>query len=238
MMNNQIMLYDYYAVIVSDSLNTERHAHIAHQITYSLDARPFRIDINDHVESTSAIFIPSQVNHKFLDEKGKFLSILIDNESIFNGEEISVKLRSVEKIPKEAEEIETLLKKLGLMNASQDSRIVETLGLINKAENLEDIRLVDISQNVGLSESRLLHLFKSEVGVPFRKYILWKKLRKAISEFSTIDGRSLTDIALASGFSDSAHLSKVVKASFGLSPSEILKNSQFIKDSSKSSELL
>lgn len=231
MMNNQIILHDYYAVIISDSLNTERHSHIAHQISYSLDAKPFRVEVNNRVESKRAVFIPSQVNHKFLDEKGKYLTILIDNESTFSEIDLSEKFLTIKEFPKGKDEIVKLLNQLGLSNdKSLDTRVMRTLDLIKNSQNLESIRIKEIAQDVDLSESRLLHLFKAEVGVPFRKYILWKKLKSAVTEFSANTGRNFTEIALDAGFSDSAHLSKVIKASFGLSPSDILKNSQFIKD--------
>lgn len=231
MMNNQIILHDYYAVIISDSLNTERHSHIAHQISYSLDAKPFRVEVNNRVESKLAILIPSQVSHKFLDEKGKYLSILIDNDSTFSEVDLNKRIHSIKDFPKDMNEVVKLLNQLGLNSSKAlDTRVMTILDLIKNSQNLENIRLSEIAQDIGLSESRLLHLFKAEVGVPFRKYILWKKLKRAVTEFSANTGRNFTEIALDAGFSDSAHLSKVVKASFGLSPSEILKNSQFIKD--------
>lgn len=231
MMNNQIILHDYYAVIISDSLNTERHSHLAHQISYSLDAKPFRVEVNNRVEAKLAILIPSQVSHKFLDEKGKYLSILIDNDSTFSEVDLNERIHSIKDFPKDMNEVVKLLNQLGLNSSKAlDTRVMTILDLIKNSQNLENIRLSEIAQDIGLSESRLLHLFKAEVGVPFRKYILWKKLKRAVTEFSANTGRNFTEIALDAGFSDSAHLSKVVKASFGLSPSEILKNSQFIKD--------
>jgi AraC-like DNA-binding protein len=231
MMNNQIILHDYYAVIISDSLNTERHSHIAHQISYSLDAKPFRVEVNNSIESKLAILIPSQVSHKFLDEKGKYLSILIDNDSTFSEVDLNKRIHSIKGFPKDMNEVVKLLNQLGLNSSKAlDTRVMTILDLIKNSKNLESIRLSEIAQDIGLSESRLLHLFKAEVGVPFRKYILWRKLKRAVTEFSANTGRNFTEIALDAGFSDSAHLSKVVKASFGLSPSEILKNSQFIKD--------
>jgi AraC-like DNA-binding protein len=230
-MNNQIILHDYYAVIISDSLNTERHSHIAHQISYSLDAKPFRVEVNNSIESKLAILIPSQVSHKFLDEKGKYLSILIDNDSTFSEVDLNKRIHSIKDFPKDMNEVVKLLNQLGLNSSKAlDTRVMTILDLIKNSKNLESIRLSEIAQDIGLSESRLLHLFKAEVGVPFRKYILWRKLKRAVTEFSANTGRNFTEIALDAGFSDSAHLSKVVKASFGLSPSEILKNSQFIKD--------
>lgn len=78
-----------------------------------------------------------------------------------------------------------------------------------------------------LSESRFLHLFKKELGLPFRKYLLWLKLRRFFSHLQ--NGKNITTAAHEAGFSDSSHLSRFFADSFGLNPSEILKNSQFIQ---------
>lgn len=78
-----------------------------------------------------------------------------------------------------------------------------------------------------LSESRLLHLFKEQIGVPIRNYILWTRLKKAIEII--IMGESLTYAAHSVGFSDSSHMTKTFISNFGLNPTEIFKNSKFIQ---------
>lgn len=71
-----------------------------------------------------------------------------------------------------------------------------------------------------ISPSRLTHIFTDEIGIPFRKYVLWLRLRRVVDEIS--DGANLTEAAFAAGFSDSPHLSKVFRENFGLSPSALL----------------
>lgn len=71
-----------------------------------------------------------------------------------------------------------------------------------------------------LSPSRLTHLFTREVGIPFRRYGLWVRLR--IAAEAVAGGADLTRAAAAAGFSDSPHLSRVFKTNFGLSPSALL----------------
>tara|TARA_Y100000296_G_C5153898_1_gene247917 strand:- start:940 stop:1506 length:567 start_codon:yes stop_codon:yes gene_type:complete len=177
------------------------------------------------------LFIPSGKPHKFLQSNSKYLSILMDNESLFEIEELKRRIENLDTFPRELEDVVSLFENLGIDSEKNiDPRIVKIKEMIEKAENLENIRLNEISKEISLSESRTLHLFKEEVGVPFRKYILWKKLKRAISLFANSKDKKFIDIALEAGFSDSAHLSKIIKSSFGLSPTEIFKNSQFIKD--------
>ena len=73
-----------------------------------------------------------------------------------------------------------------------------------------------LSARVHLSPSRFAHLFKRVVGVPVRRYVLWLKMRRALD--LAIAGDSLTTAALSAGFSDSAHLSRSVRAMMGIAP--------------------
>lgn len=112
--------------------------------------------------------------------------------------------------------------KLGL-----DPRIEKILREINS--NIQKPRFVfsDFAKEVSLSESRLLHLFKDEVGIPFRRYVLWARLKKAVIEIQ--NGNSITQAAYAAGFSDAPHFSNIYTKMFGLKPSLPLKPSHFIK---------
>jgi len=81
------------------------------------------------------------------------------------------------------------------------------------------VRLADVARAVRLSESRLSHLFTSELGLPFRPYVLWARLRAALPPVSA--GASLTEAAHAAGFADSAHLTRVVRRMMGRPPSAL-----------------
>ncbi|CAM3056282.1 helix-turn-helix transcriptional regulator [Actinomyces slackii] len=72
-----------------------------------------------------------------------------------------------------------------------------------------------------LSPSRLTHRFTAEVGIPFRRYALWVRLRTAVEAIAR--GAGLADAAAHSGFSDGAHLSRVFRRNVGLPPSQLLR---------------
>ena len=73
-----------------------------------------------------------------------------------------------------------------------------------------------LAKELGLSASRLGHLFSAQVGVPMRRYVLWLRLRAALTE--ALATGSMTDAALAAGFSDAAHFSRTCRRMFGLAP--------------------
>jgi AraC-like DNA-binding protein len=77
---------------------------------------------------------------------------------------------------------------------------------------------------VQLSLSRFVHLFKSEVGVPFRRFRSWRRARHLLLH-ATSDA-SLLAIAMATGYPDSTHFSHSIRQSFGLTPRDILAGSR------------
>lgn len=70
-----------------------------------------------------------------------------------------------------------------------------------------------LAAEVGLSASRFQHLFTREVGVPFRRYRAWQRMRGAIAEI--VRGRSFTEAAHAAGFADQAHFGHDFQRTFG-----------------------
>jgi AraC-like DNA-binding protein len=72
-----------------------------------------------------------------------------------------------------------------------------------------------------LSASRFRHLFSEQIGTSYRRYRMWNRLRAAISR--AVSGATLTDAALAVGFSDSAHFSHNFQDTFGVTPSYVMR---------------
>ncbi|CDZ89527.1 helix-turn-helix transcriptional regulator [Rhodococcus ruber] len=81
------------------------------------------------------------------------------------------------------------------------------------------VRTSDLAHRVGISASRLTHLFSDQVGLPVRRYVLWIRLSIAITRVAA--GDDLTAAAHAAGFSDSAHLTRTCREIFGLPPSAL-----------------
>ncbi|WP_249931115.1 AraC family transcriptional regulator [Ramlibacter sp. 2FC] len=75
-----------------------------------------------------------------------------------------------------------------------------------------------------LSLSRFVHLFKAEVGVPFRRFRSWRRARHLLHR-ATSDA-PLVEIALDAGYPDSTHFSHSIRLAFGLTPKAILAGSR------------
>lgn len=81
-------------------------------------------------------------------------------------------------------------------------------------------RITEAAEIARTSATRLSHRFSEEIGLPFRRFVLWTRLKRA-AEISR-GGGDVTTAAIGAGFSDAAHLSRTFRAMFGLSPSTIL----------------
>lgn len=76
-----------------------------------------------------------------------------------------------------------------------------------------------IAMTQGLSVSRFLHLFSEQIGVPFRRYRIWNRVRAAMK--LVLGGNSFTDAAMEAGFTDSAHFARCFRETFGVTPSYV-----------------
>lgn len=102
-----------------------------------------------------------------------------------------------------------------------DYRVLEATQFINLQLLEKSLNIKEVANHVHLSESRLAHLFKEQIDIPFRKYVLLSRFRQAVK--SIIAGNNLTIAAYDAGFSDSAHFSRTCNAMFGIRPSLIFK---------------
>lgn len=96
------------------------------------------------------------------------------------------------------------------------SRVVKSL----YSGYLDLTQVAQLAATVGLSASRFQHLFTREVGVPFRRYRAWHRMRAAIREI--VNGNNFTRAAHAAGFSDQAHFAHDFRRTFGAPASRSL----------------
>lgn len=105
-----------------------------------------------------------------------------------------------------------------------DPRVTKVLRQIQHSEDLR-MSLEAAAAAAFLSPSRFAHLFKQQLGLPFRRYLLWRKLTRAM----LVIGRegTATAAAHAADFADAAHLTRTFSQMFGIPPSVMLRGRFF-----------
>jgi len=240
------------ALLLKESTDTVEHQHYALQIAIGIN-KPFQLNYSGNLKSYRAAIIGSNQPHQLTGTGDRQAILLIDPETdiarqIEDAYLQEKKITSIdyaqltgftsdleESVLKGAacNKIKSMLD--GIMSTLLDSpafpggiepriqKIIDYLDLLP----LKMVSLKVLSNYIGLSEGRLIHLFKEQMGVPIRRYLLWLRMIESIK--IVLGGASLTTAAHETGFSDSAHLSRTFKTMFGMTPKEILKNSQFVQ---------
>jgi len=101
-----------------------------------------------------------------------------------------------------------------------DSRVTTVLNTIRGSDDLR-ISLEDAAKMAFLSPSRFAHLFKNQMGLPFSRYMLWRKLTRAMVAIGS--ERTIAAAAHASDFADAAHLTRTFYQMFGMAPSVLMR---------------
>ncbi|MDQ0994987.1 AraC family transcriptional regulator [Phyllobacterium ifriqiyense] len=82
---------------------------------------------------------------------------------------------------------------------------------------LRNIRLQELADLAGLSQSYFSHAFKASTGVAPHQWQMSARIRK-VQLLLSKSNASLTNVASATGFSDQAHLTRVFKRLVGVTP--------------------
>lgn len=93
-----------------------------------------------------------------------------------------------------------------------DGRLRQALALLHESSD-DVIPAAMAARSVGLSASRFQHLFTAEIGVPYRRYRAWLRMRRSIREI--VAGSNFTAAAHAAGFCDQAHFAHDFRRTFG-----------------------
>lgn len=86
-----------------------------------------------------------------------------------------------------------------------------------EANCARSIRLQELAELTGLTESYFSHAFKAATGTPPHRWQLQAQVRRAKDMLSR-SSISLTEVAFAAGFSDQPHFTRVFKSATGKTP--------------------
>ncbi|KGJ90271.1 helix-turn-helix transcriptional regulator [Thalassotalea sp. ND16A] len=224
-------------IIYGSSLDAAPHSHRAMQVIWPKTHSLCKLNENDIAE---LLIIDSKVEHQLQLDEGWIL--LIEPKSDL-GQALSIKLAgqsfktfrspltTTGTLPIQLDDLPQLLAPLFaqlkltrqtlLINQSTvaDTRVQQLLTELNQCLDGDCIkpsnwRAAAVAQQLALSESRFLHLFRQELGIAWRPYLLWRRMMCALQ--ALLNNVSATDAAHLAGFSDSSHLSRTFRNTFGM----------------------
>jgi AraC-like DNA-binding protein len=241
--NPLLFLFCDYALFIGNHIESDVHLHSHHLLKIFIPINhTFNLEYRGAWKDAGLSIIAPDEPHRFAHESGNYAVLYLDAESdiakriikeyllekggvsflpvstLWPIREKILALQNskpcLESAKSVCDEVMRILLAANYMRLTMmDSRIKKAIALL-KCSPEKKIKIRQLAMKVNLSESRLMHLFTSYVGVPIRHYELWLRLLDAIGEI--IAGSSFTDAAYGAGFSDSAHLSRTFRDMFGL----------------------
>lgn len=199
------------------------HRGIVPKFAAGLD-RSFSISVEGVVHVTRSFYLAAGIQREVQAYGGRLAVLLLDPDlAVVSPWNEATAIKSLQTLAEafDLEAWQSLSKALGLpqARAKVPDSVARAAQLIASSSD-ENLSAQSLADQLGLSVSRLEHLFTEHIGMPLRSYRLWVRCRNAAQLLA--NGGSLTDAALSAGFYDSAHFSNAFKRAFGLPPSMVL----------------
>ena len=208
-----IWLADDHCLLRSTLGRTDSHVHYAHQMLIGLGA-DVEVRLGEQVCSGPLVLIASRQPHAILSHGVPCLTVFAEPLA-FDLADLALACEQAGNSP------EQLVERLGhLPRRLLDPRLAKALERI-RALDEQALPAQALASTAALSISQLERLFSGSLKLSVRRLVLWQRLRVALQK--ALGGASLTDAALAAGFSDSAHFTRSVRHQFGLSPGTALR---------------
>ncbi len=221
------------------------HAHHAIQIVVAVDGEVAICGKDEEWRNGAGVIVRPDAAHSFNCNSAMGAMLFVDPESaegtwlrnslarditIVSGPRLASSARELRKFidqPFESMEIGELIRHCvhalspGVPPARRlDPRVTTVLNVIRERDDLR-LSLEIAAEKAFLSPSRFAHLFKEQVGLPFSRYMLWRKLTRAMVAIAS--ERTISAAAHAADFADAAHLTRTFYQMVGMAPSVLMR---------------
>ncbi len=208
-------------------LETEFHSHPAIELLFVEEGEVKLSTQNSEYTDFSLVVIDANKKHKVSAKARSIKTVMIEHGrqavknllsehgiSLNDGLYVSTEHRNLD--------FDIIYQKLQELDAhpTYDTRVWKVIEHLNQYDVEYDNMMKTFTQLVHLSESRLSHLFKKNVGMSIKKYALWCKLRATI-ETHLDKKEDLFASLIQSGFYDHPHFSRAFKIMLGVNPSKV-----------------
>lgn len=207
------------------------HRHISASLLIGVDG-PFRLCVDGIWRETRAAIVAPDVSQALDPGHTRLWGVQLDPDSVYwrslksltAGEASADLSLSGLNLPDSgehscdamAQSLANVIAQSGHGPVELDDRIAAVCRLLRE-ELPERLELTSLAQEVGLSSSRLTHLFRQETGVPLRRFLLHLKMNRALAFWEP--GKSVSRLATEAGFYDQPHLVRTARDMFDALPS-------------------
>ncbi len=216
------------------------HSHLAVHLILGTESNVHCDISGEHIEAPG-IFIAADITHTAYTTGGGMLVYLFDpacryadmiNEIRLCGEPFQLlpentadKIRSAwNSSVSPAQADRSILDILGFPAADasrRDGRATAVLDLLRSLDDIPEDIVQRLCSEACLSQSRLSHLFRENVGISLHRYLAWEKMRKGYVNYQKYG--SITEAAMRAGFDSPSHFAATCKRMFGISFSDFVK---------------
>lgn len=243
---NKIFVSQDYMLFFQDFNETEPHIHSTKHLTISLEGLMNCKLAETHLKCAGYVLNSGIVHERygedvcgqkiiFIFEPCSQLALKMEKE-ILNGKSyqlleekmvIEIKKKFGDRLKEEkvtqemVEQIFDICHLTGAMSYRLDTRVEQLVNNLREEETITNEIVENAMLATNLSKSRLLHLFKQDIGVSLKKYLQCLKFFKTWRYLA--EGENITDACLHAGFNDSAHYSNFMKQCYGMSTKQELK---------------
>ncbi|MDO3723029.1 AraC family transcriptional regulator [Marinobacter sp. chi1] len=225
--------------VVGRLMPNRPHRHISASWLVGLDGC-FRIRVDGHWRMTRAVLVAPDVEQSLEPGDTRMWCAQLDPDSRYwrslchlleerSWVEVSHSVEELDSIADMGcagvhEALLNILQALGERPEPLDDRVQQVCGLL-RAELPERIQVASLAASVGLSPSRLSHLFRQQVGVPLRRFLLHLKVNQVLAHWER--GKTVSQLALDAGFYDQPHFVRTARDMFDALPSEYVTTGWF-----------
>ena len=89
---------------------------------------------------------------------------------------------------------------------------------------MNEVKLSALAEMLSVSQEHLSRVFKREMGIGFKEYLVQFRLQKAEEMLKHETGRAVSEVAYACGFNDGNYFSYTFKKAYGVSPTAVRRN--------------
>ncbi|AZF21444.1 MULTISPECIES: AraC family transcriptional regulator [unclassified Pseudomonas] len=225
MWDGSVTFGDSWAGYIGRADQNTAHSHVAIQLCIGL-GQPVTLELPGQLVRAAGVIIGPNVEHRAVADShpvafvyvspdsalGRALNALLqDNGIALASDELLECFRRATSLPHFVDALSRLL----AITTPIDHRLYKALNIL-RLDRDGPGSVSRAAHAVGLSSPRLRCVATHQMGVSLSQWIIWNKLEQASK--SLAGGSTLSDAAAEGGFSDQAHLARIMRRMIGMTP--------------------